>query len=162
MACVLVDVDGTLFARPSAERSFVAYLFRHRVLGPRQVLAGLAFFLRWGLRYGLFAAHRNKAYLAGLTVSTVEQLAERFVRESLLERLRPSIVNRLKQHHEAGEPIVLITGAPDFIAGPLGRALGAKACRATQCAQQNDVFTSDPPERYPFRAEKLKQAGDTE
>jgi hypothetical protein len=94
VSCVLIDVDGTLFARPSAERSFVAYLFRHRVLGPRQVLAGLAFFLRWGLRYGLFAPHRNKAYLAGLRVSTVEGLAERFVRESLLERLRPSIVSQ--------------------------------------------------------------------
>lgn len=158
MVCVLIDVDGTLVEGPSTERSFVAYLFRDRMLGPWQVAAGLAFFVRWGLRYGLYTPNKNKAYLAGLKVSEVERLAELFVHESVVKRLRPAVVNRLIKHRKAGEPIGLVTGAPDFIVRPLAKQLDVQGFSATVCAQKNDVFTAAPPSVHPFGWEKLKRA----
>lgn len=95
MACVLVDVDGTLLRCPSIERLFVAHLGRQRLLGPRQIAAGLGFFLRFGLFYGWQTPVKNKAYLAGLRVREIAGMAAVFVRERVSCRARYSVLERL-------------------------------------------------------------------
>jgi phosphoserine phosphatase len=154
----LIDLDGTLLEGPSAERAFVAELWRCRLLGPRQIATGFAFFPRWGWRYGWLTPGMNKAYLAGLTVDGVAQRAERFALKYLLKHLRASVLERLNAHQGAGEPALLLTGAPDFLVRPLARSLGAAAFSATVCAQKNGLFTADPPTLYPFGRQKLAQA----
>lgn len=158
VACVLIDVDGTLIEGPSTERLFVSYLWKRHMLGPRQVAAGLAFFPRWVFRYGLYTANKNKAYLAGLKIKDVEGLADAFVREIVLERLRRSVVDRVQQHKKAGDPVALLTGAPDFIIRPLVSWLGVQGFAATVCARENGVFTARPPAVHPFYKEKPKRA----
>jgi phosphoserine phosphatase len=155
----LVDVDGTVLQGPSSERLFVGYLLRTRQLGPRQLAAAMAFYALWWPRYGRQVSKKNKAYLAGLPVSEVEETAAEFVQRLLLSRLRPSMLARIASHRQAKQPVAFLTGTPDFIARPLAAALGVAELSATRCAQNNDMFIGCPPTVHPFGVDKLPAAG---
>lgn len=158
MSPVLVDLDGTLLAQPSSERRFIRYLARQGMLGPRQWLAAGLFFLRWSGRFGRAVGRKNKAYLAGFDPRRVAQAAERFVDVEILPRLDPSMLARLRRHTSIGDTLVLLTGAPDFIAAPVARHIGARLVCATQCLLRDGRYTTRPPLRHPFGAEKLALA----
>jgi HAD superfamily hydrolase (TIGR01490 family) len=155
MALIIVDVDGTLFGGWSSEARFVAHLARKGMLRAPQLCQAIAFFLRHGATFGRHVAKKNKAYLAGLDVAAVEATARQFVSASIAPLLRPGMLRRLEAHRSAGEPVVLLTGTPDFIARPLAELLGAVALRATRCARTNDAFSADPPAAHPFGQAKL-------
>lgn len=154
MKCVLVDLDGTLLDKPSTEARFVRHLARRGMIGLQQGLAGAVYFVRWGPRYGRDVARKNKAYLAGLRCARVADIAERFVEDQVLPRLRPFMLSRLRLHAEGGDAVVLLTGAPDFIAAPVARHIHARGCCATRCDRAEDRFTARPPRRHPFGTEK--------
>ena len=158
VTCVLVDVDGTLLAGPSSEALFAAYLMRHQRIGPRQFVEAAVFLARWASCFGRHVFKKNKAYLAGLAVDDVAALAEDFVRDELKPRLRPALLERIEAHRAAGHRIALLTGAPEFIARPLARHVGAELWSATRCVRYNGAFTADPPEAHPFFREKVARS----
>ena len=151
-------MDGTLLRGASSERLFIGHLLRTGRLGPRQVAAAMLFGLRHWREYGRQTSKKNKAYLAGLAVSEVQQVAEAFVRDRLVPHMRDALVERLMGHRRAGDWVALLTGTPDFIAIPLGQAVGAVAVRATRCATRNGVFLSAPPLEHPFGQRKVRAA----
>lgn len=158
MSPVLVDLDGTLLDHPSSERRFIRYLAGQGMLGPLQWLAAGLFFLRWTGRFGRAVGRKNKAYLAGLDQQRVAQAAEHFVEVEILPRLSPFMLARLRRHAVVGDTLVLLTGAPDFIAAPVARHIGAQLFCATQCLLREGRFTTSPPLRHPLGAEKLALA----
>lgn len=158
MACVLIDVDGTLLEGAGIERLFVAHLWHRRLLGARQIAAGLGFFLRFGPHYGWLTAVKNKAYLAGLAVSDITRIADVFAGERVSGRVRRSVLERLQTHRAAGEPVVLLSGAPEFLVQPLADFVGAHAVAATVCAQKDGIFTANPPVCHPFYRDKVAVA----
>ncbi len=158
MACVFVDVDGTLIRGPSCEARFAAYLLRRGRLGAPQLAQAVLFALRQATRFGRHVFKKDKAYLAGLPVEAVASFADAFVRQELKPRLIPELLQRLKAHRGAGETIVLLTGAPDFLARPLAELVGAELWRATRCSRENGVYTAEPPTEHPFGAAKLSCA----
>lgn len=155
MACVLVDVDGTLLGGPSTEFRFVTHLLVRRYIGLKQVLEALAFPLRWFSRYGRHVFKKNKSYLAGLAVADVAAEAEIFVRQTVTQRLRGEILELIAGHVARGDTVVLLTGTPEFIAEPLARLLGAHGVCATRCARRDDVYSADPPLLHPFGEAKV-------
>ncbi len=155
MTCVLLDIDGTLFRKPSTEALFILYLLRHGKLRLPQLAAALWFYVRWARRFRRHVARKNKAYLVGLRTQDVASLADRFVREELKRRFRPIVLRRLKAHRERGDTITLLTGAPDFLAEPIARLVGAQAWSATYCARRDGRFTADPPLRHPLGPDKV-------
>ncbi len=154
MRLVLIDLDGTLLDPPSSERRFIRHLARAGVLGPRQWLSAGLFFLRWTPRYGRAVGRKNKAYLSALDARRVARIAQAFVAAELLPRLRPVILERLRRHVVAGDALVLLTGAPDFIAAPLARQIGARCCAATPVLRAGR-YTAQPPRRHPLGAGKV-------
>jgi len=156
--CALVDVDRTLVDATSCERLFLRRLMRERLVGPGQLARATRFALRWCPRYGSNVWKKNKAYLAGLEVEAVADLAARFVDNEVVPLIRPVMRRRLEAHRANGEPVALLTGAPDFIAAPLARIVGADTCAATVCISSHGRFTDAPPARHPFREDKLVAA----
>lgn len=149
MAAAIFDLDGTLLPRPSAELRLLPRLARARLLGPRQLAAWLA--------AGPFLK-RNKSYLAGLDTGGVARLAEGLVEDTLLGLLRPSILARLRAHQAEGHAVLLLTGAPDFLARPLCARLGIAHCIAAACAARDGRFLAAPPIVYPHGRAKLDLA----
>ena len=157
---VLVDIDGTLLGGMNSEVSFILYLLRRRKLGLRQLLSACWFYLRWGPRYGRHVAKKNKAYLNGLAVTEVRALAERFVAEVLVPKVRPAMAQRLQLHRQAGDTVALLSGTLEFIAEPLCKALSLDGYSATRCAHRDGVLGARPPLAHPFGREKLLYAAE--
>lgn len=155
MSLVFVDLDGTLLRGASCERAFMARLARDGALGPRQGLAAALFVLRWAGVFGRQVFKKNKAWLTGLETAEIARRAAAF---DLAPRLRSALCAELARERASGARLVLLTGAPDFLAAPIARAVGAEICCATLCAQARGRFTADPPLRHPFGPAKLALA----
>lgn len=158
MALVFMDVDGTLVKGTSCERLFLPYLSQHGLFGPRQLAAFALFTARWFCRDREDILKVNKAYLAGLPVDRVEQAARDFTRQVLLRAIDEDIAARIKAHIAAGDRVVLLTGAPDFIAREIAPAVGAADVIASVCATRDCRFTGGRPIIHPLGADKLRLA----
>lgn len=155
MACVLVDVDGTLLGGPSSELRFILHLAARRRIGWRQLTAIARFALHWGPRYGRHVMKKNKAYLTGLAMADVAAWARAFVAEEIRPRLRPEIVGLVAGHLARGDTVTLLTGTPDFIAEPLAELLGVQSICATRCARRDGIYVAEPPLVHPFGEAKV-------
>lgn len=152
------DLDGTLLAKPSCERRFFRALWQLDLLGPRQILAAAAFFLLWFWRYGLDTGRKNKAYLSGLEVEAMDAVASYWLRNNLKRLWDREILEQVEICRQAGYQLVLLTGAPAFIANPIARQLGMDDCIATRCRTRDDCFTAGPPLIHPLGKTKLDLA----
>jgi HAD superfamily hydrolase (TIGR01490 family) len=154
MRLAIFDVDGTL-VRGSSERLFWRYLAARGRQGPRQIAAFLLFVLRYLPTGGIHTLKKNKAYLCGLETRDVVALADEFVATRLMRRLNDAVVQRLRQHMQRGDAVVLLTGTIDPIAQSLARRLGVHHVCATLCSERDGRYLAQPPETHPFGAAKL-------
>ena len=139
MKLAIFDIDGTL-VRSSSERMFWRYLVCRGKQGPRQVFAYLLFWIRYLPTGGILTAKKNKAYLCGLRTEEIDALAHEFVKERLRGALFEPGVQRLRQHLNRGDIVVLLSGTLDCIARALANHLGTKHVFATVCSQRNGIF----------------------
>ena len=144
MTLAIFDIDGTL-VRGSTERRFWRYLFARGRQGPRQILAGAWFLVRFLPRFGVRIAKKNKAYLVGLETTDVAALAADFVVHEILPRLYEPAVQRLHQHLRAGDTVALLSGTLEPIALALAEHLGVRHVRATVCAERDGRYLAQPP-----------------
>lgn len=158
MALVFFDLDGTLVKGLSSEKRFFMYLVRGRIVRVRQLAAFLCFTLRWLIHFRTDVWKKNKAYLAGLKIDKIQSVAQQFVSRVLLADLRPVVRRHLENHLSQGDTVALLTGAPDFIAGPMAQRLGIAHVTATVCHTKNGRFTSRPPGIHPFGKAKAEIA----
>lgn len=158
MTPALFDLDGTFIGGPSCELRFLLHLARHGRIGPRQAVQAALFLVQHWPRDGRRAFKKDKAYLAGLGVEEVGEVATAFVAAELMPRLRPQMIARLEQHRRRGEPLALLSGAPDFIVAPLARRLACDGWRATRFATGDGRFLARAPLAHPFADAKVGAA----
>jgi phosphoserine phosphatase len=152
------DLDGTVLRGISSEKAFFFYLLRKRYIGPKQFFCYWAFILRWFPKYKFLTFIKNKAYLTGLSKDEITKLAEKFVVENLLKKLRPDLMVRIEEHMKAKDLVVLLTGAPAFLAKVFAKHLGIDEVQPTRCVHLYDKFSHLPPTQNPFAKEKLEIA----
>jgi HAD superfamily phosphoserine phosphatase-like hydrolase len=155
MALVFMDIDGTLLRGTSCERLFLPYLRERGLLGWRQIGSFALFTICWLWRDGRDIFKINKAYLAGLNMAVVEAAVNEFIHAVILPKLDPMMMARVRTHLAAGDEVVLLSGAPDFIAKPLAAAIGAGDAVAAICGTANGTFTAARPTVHPFGKAKL-------
>ena len=154
MTLAIFDIDGTLVGG-STERRFWRYLFARRRQGPRQILAGAWFLVRFLPRFGVHIAKKNKAYLVGLKTADMAALAADFVAREVVPQLYEPAVQRLQQHLRAGDTVALVSGTLEPIARALAEHLGVQHVRATVCAERDGRYLAQPPVVHPFGAQKV-------
>ena len=155
----IFDLDGTLISLPSSERRFIGELWSRRLLNWRRATLFALFLPVWLPRFGRDVARKNKAYLSGLDIQTIEQLGEAFA-QRLAEEVTGPMQEALDEHRRAGDLIVLLTGSPYFIAEPLAQALGFDEVIATRPATSGHRFSWLPPVQHPMGQDKLELARD--
>jgi HAD superfamily hydrolase (TIGR01490 family) len=159
MKVALVDVDGTLLTGPhSSEALFIRHLARQGHLGPRQLGAAGWFVARHGLRYRRHVFRKNKCYLSGLRLTDIAALAETFAEERLRRIVNRPLLHRIEEHRSQGARILLLTGTPEFLAGPLARIVGADGFRAARYSVRDGIFLAEPPVEHPLGADKVRMA----
>lgn len=159
MSGAVIDIDGTLLTGPrSSEALFIRHLVRNGRLGPRQIGAALRFMLVEGPRHGRHVFRRNKAYLAGLRLADIAEAAEAFVASELQPLVDQTLLARIDRHRAAGEPVLLLSGTPAFIAAPLARLVKADGWRAARYAVRDGLFLASAAVEHPLGSDKLRHA----
>jgi len=158
MGMVLFDLDGTLIKGLSSEKRFFLFLLRSHIFGFRQLCAFLMFYLHWFRCFRWSVWKKNKAYLTDLKQEKIQLLANGFVMQALLPNLYPEVKKRLENHISQGDTVVLLTGAPDFIARPIAEELNIPSVAATVCNINGSCFTSLPPLIHPIGETKVQIA----
>jgi HAD superfamily hydrolase (TIGR01490 family) len=154
LALAIFDVDGTLITGPTLEKRLFFQLFRRGLLGPAQLLAFLRFGASHAAEFGRYTMKKNKAYLAGLACADVEAVVSSWVERALPGWWYPPAVARLRRHQAAGDRVVLLSGAPQFVVDALARELGVARAIGTCCMARDGRFCADPPRVHPFGTEK--------
>jgi len=160
MGLAVFDIDGTLVTGPSTEKRFALHLARSGRLGPRQVLAFLAFLPRELAHFGRHVLKKDKAYLTGLREQDMRDLAAAWVKTGLERAWFEPCLARLRRHGEAGDIVVLVSGTPQFVAAAIGAALGVEHVIGSECALNNGRFAAQPPVSHPFGDRKVDIVAD--
>lgn len=155
MGLAVFDIDGTLVAGPSTEKRFFLHLLRSGRIGPRQLLAFVAFTLRQLPGHGRHVLKKNKAYLTGLRERDVQALASAWVQSALEQAWFQPCIARLRAHRESGDIIALVSGTPQFVADAIGAALGVTEVVGTRCATCDGRYSAGPPLSHPFASVKV-------
>jgi HAD superfamily hydrolase (TIGR01490 family) len=155
MSIAFFDLDGTILPGTSSERLFFRDLLRQRRLGMRQLAAFLFFSARWHYRFGGNVWKKNKAYLCGLPVDWVAARAEAFVNDAIMPRCCPLMKERIAEHANCGDTLVLLTGTLECLAAPIARHLDMDLFRASRCVVAADRYTAKPPLQHPYGEEKV-------
>lgn len=145
-------------AGPSTEKRLFLALLAHGWLGPRQLAQFCWFAARHARRLGPHVFKKDKAYLAGLPVEPMERFAAAWVaQEGRIWWFEPC-VSRLRAHQAAGDQVVLLSGAPSFVARAIADQLGVSRAVGTECAAAGGRFVARMPCVHPFAAEKVRLA----
>jgi HAD superfamily hydrolase (TIGR01490 family) len=154
---VFFDLDGTIIDGDS-EWHFFVYLLKQKKIHFKQVFLGSYFLLRWFLKYRLHVFVKNKSYLAGLEKSDIHRMAALFVKENIIQKIRPKIKNIIDEHLKNKDRLILITGTHEFLGKLVAQHLGIEEVYGTECVYQDGRFTKWPPKLHPFAKTKLKIA----
>lgn len=155
---VFFDLDGTLIDNPSSEKLYFLWLAMHGYIKIKQIIYVLKFIVKWAHKFKSETLVKNKAYLYGLPLEKTIQNAKQFAATKLLSRLRPHIIQRLKQHQTRGDIVILLTGAPKFIAEVFAKQLEIFEVEAAELSHFNNYFNDLPPLQHPFAQEKITVA----
>ena len=101
------DLDGTLCAVPSIERRFVLFLIRSNKIGIAAGFRWLAHFAGGVLSGSEHPVEANKADLAGVAASAVEEWADSLGSESEPLKFFDDGIRAMEEHHAAGHPILI-------------------------------------------------------
>jgi len=158
LALAIFDIDGTLITGPTLEKRLFSHLFRRGLLGPEQLWAFVHFGASHAAEFGRHTMKKNKAYLAGLSCADVQTLVSGWVAQGAPRWWYPAAVARLRQHQAAGDRVVLLSGAPQFVVDALAHELGVTRALGTCCTAKDGKFCADPPRVHPFGTEKRSLA----
>ena len=154
----LFDIDGTLLKEPSSEKRFMLWLFLKGRIGPARLLAYALFSLRYLPRFGLDVFAKNKSLLWRRSARSAESLACEWAAQGLDKALNRSCLERLRDHHERGDLVVLLSGTPDFLAAAIAERLGVGHAVGTRCAVGGGRYSFAPPTVHRVGEAKLASA----
>ena len=121
----LFDMDGTLFAGDSQLR-FCRWVLRKHALRRLYLLAVAPCGILRGLH--IFNTERMKraflAYAWNMPADVLQKHCRDFVQQEILPALYPSVLEKLRNHQQAGDTTVLCSASPDWWTRLVGEALG--------------------------------------
>lgn len=124
MIAAVFDVDRTLLPGTTAERLFLRYLIRERVLGARAAIETLRFAAVRGGADPVRAIREHRPYFRGQRAVGMKELGRRCFQEVIQPRLASRGIERVRDHIEAGHRTILLSGSVPFVLQPMAHELG--------------------------------------
>lgn len=126
----IFDLDGTLIPHTSAEKTFIFYLLRNGILSPVNLIQMLAAI--WKTRGNLHAMTRfNKAYLKNKDTAKLQSIAQFYFEPRINDFVFPQMQEKIEEHRQRGDLLLLLTGTLDLIATCFVRKLHLHGFKAT-------------------------------
>lgn len=137
------DFDGTLIKGDSIIR-FCFYAHRRGLCSLFALLRAATMGVLYLCRF--ISAEKSKAaslaFLAGKTKAEVDEIARDFCCEALIPHLYPEGLERIRQHHESGAEVWLVSASTTFYLEPLREQLALDGLIGTRMhVDENGVYT---------------------
>lgn len=143
MRLALFDLDNTLLAGDS-DHAWGEFLCRHGLVDAVSYKARNDAFYQDYLAGQLDVQAYQNFCQELLGRSEMAQLEE-WHRQFMAEFIEPIVLAKgealVRQHHEAGDRVVIITATNRFITGPIAARLGVYTLLATECEMQDGRYT---------------------
>ena len=91
--------------------------------------------------FSLHSLRERKVYLAGKRPADIESYAREFCQTEMIGKVSLQGRTKLDAHRQAGHQLILVTGAPDFLIGPLATFLDVPTVFAAKLEQRDSVYT---------------------
>ncbi len=145
------DVDGTLLPGQSMEQIFIREGIRQGFLSPKQ-LAQFAAYALWESCRGnhLRAFKQNKYYLKNMPLEIIANAAEMVFQESIAALLSAESQVAVAQLRRADYRILLMTGAPDFLANHLWNIYQPDALISTRLEKNGGLYSGKIAGIHPY------------
>lgn len=150
MIAAVFDVDRTLLPGTTAERIFIRYLLRERLLGARAAAETLRFLLLRSWPHPLRSLRAQRPWLSGQRVQTMVELGARCFEESIRPRLARRGIERVRYHLEAGHQTILLSGSLPFVLEPMAQMLGVNHLICSEPAVRGDRLTGRLAGLHPY------------
>ncbi len=155
MIAAVFDVDRTLLPDTTAERIFLSYLIRERVVGLRGLVETARFIAVKGRNNPIKATRRHRPYLRGTSVDQIAELGARCFEERIRPRLSRAGVQRIQSHVREGHQPVLLSGSIPQLIGPMAAALGVEHVICSTLEARGDRFTGRLIGPHPYGGGKV-------
>lgn len=143
MRLALFDLDNTLLAGDS-DHAWGEFLCRHGIVDATAYKARNDAFYQDYLAGELDVLAYQNFCQELLGRSEMAQLQE-WHRQFMAEFIEPIVLAKgealVRQHHEAGDRVVIITATNRFITAPIAARLGVDTLLATECEMQDGRYT---------------------
>lgn len=154
MIAAVFDVDRTLLPETTAERLFLRFLLRERVLGVRALVETVSFVALRGWPHPVREIRRNRPYLQGQRVASMTSLGARCFEEVIRPRLAARGVERVRAHTAAGHRTVLLSGSLPYVLAPMAAAIGADDLICSRLAERDERLIGRILGPHPYGAAK--------
>ena len=159
MALVFFDIDKTVLSINSAS-SWVKREYQHGFIGFFQLSQAMLWLLQYRMGWSDLSSSLRKAIAshAGVLVADIEARTDQFWEETIAESFRPLALERINQHREAGDTLVLLSSTSQFIAERVAAALDIQHVLCTRLLHRNGVLTGEAEEPLCFAEGKSHYA----
>ena len=137
----LFDVDNTLVPGEASEVRFFRFLWQRGLVGWSELSRSVVWLAGHVPPFSLHSLRERKVYLAGKCSADIESYAREFCQAEMIGKLSVEGRARLDTHRQAGHQLILVTGAPDFLIGPLADFLDVSTVFAAKPEQRDSVYT---------------------
>ena len=148
------DLDNTIVPGAAIEYPFFRLLWKQRLVGPGDLIKSVAVLIRKIPPFSFDPLRRNKVYLAGKPIETIEAFAKPFFWEVVCPRISEHARRAFEEHRAQGHRLVLVTGSPEFLVEPLATYLKIDEVVAGRLEQCGTTFSGPMREPYPYRQGK--------
>ncbi len=155
MIAAVFDVDRTLLPDTTAERLFLSYLIKERVIGARALIETLRFVAVRGRNSPIRSVRRHRPYLRGTHVELVSELGARCFEEKIRPRLSSKGIERVQRHLQDGQEPVLLSGSIPQVIGPMAAALGVQHVICSNLESRGERFTGRLIGPHPYGGGKV-------
>jgi putative phosphoserine phosphatase / 1-acylglycerol-3-phosphate O-acyltransferase len=124
MITAVFDLDRTLLPGTTAERIFLRYLIRRRLIGPSAAVRTALYGFQIGLRSAVQQIRADRPYLLGLHDATLRLHGRRCAFADIRPLLSARGVQRVADHIHCGHRLVLLSGSLPYVVEPLADELG--------------------------------------
>ncbi len=145
------DVDGTLLPGQSMEQVFIREGIRQGFLPPKQLAQFAAYAFREGCRgKHVRAFKQNKYYLKKMSSKVIKNAAEKVFQEKIVSQLSTGSQTEVAKLREADYHILLMTGAPDFLADHLRNVYQPDALISTRLEKNGEIYSGKIAGIHPY------------
>lgn len=151
----IFDLDGTLIPHTSAEKTFIFFLLRNGILSPINLVQMIAAI--WKAKGNLHAMTRiNKAYLKNKDIYTLRNIAQLYFEPRIDDFVFAEMREKIEQHRNNGDLLLLLTGTLDLIAACFVRKLQLHGFKATVLETCMGKYTGNVCGILPYGLGKLE------